>query len=303
MAALHIGHLYLAPIGIALHRLFGVPYALYLHGGEMAQYLRYRFIRHIVARVIRGARLLVVNSHYTRQSYEAMGIDLPSTAILTIGVDMTRFRPDLDTRGVRARYGLDGTRVLLTVGRLVERKGHDIVIRALTRIRDAVGPVRYLVVGSGPEEDRLRALAADLGCGNEVVFAGRVPDDDLPALYASCDLFVMPSRVLSQRDGVEGFGIVFLEAGAAGKAVVGGRSGGVSEAVIDGVTGCLVDPEDPDALAEVLIALLRDPSKARELGARARERVAQLVAGYRAQVAEIWRIAAVGTNALSFDAR
>lgn len=303
IAAVHLGHLYLGPIGVALNRLFHVPYVLYLHGGEMAPYMRHGLIRRIVARIVRAAQLIVVNSDYTRQGYEAMGIALPSTAILTFGVDVHRFRPDLDTRGVRARYGLDGARVLLTVGRLVERKGHDVVIRALTRVREAVGPVRYLIAGSGPEEARLRALARDQGCEREVVFAGRVPDEDLPGLYASCDVFVMPSRALPQRDGVEGFGIVFLEAGSAGKAAVGGRSGGIAEAVIDGETGCLVDPEDPAALASVLISLLQDPGRAREIGARARQRVEQLAAAYDARVTQIWQTGAVELGVPSLDVR
>lgn len=303
IAVVHVGHLYLGPVGLVLNRLFHVPYVLYLHGGEMAPYLRYGIVRRAVARIVGGARLIVVNSRYTAETYRAMGIDLPPTALLTIGVDVDRFRPDLDGRGARTRYGLDGTSVLLTVGRLVERKGHDTVIRALAHIRNAIGPVRYLIVGSGPEEGRLRALARDLDSDKEVVFTGRVPADDLPGLYAACDLFVMPSRALRERDGVEGFGVVFLEAGAAGKAVVGGRTGGIAEAVIDGVTGRLVDPDNPQALADVLIDLLRDPGKARALGARARQRAVQLAAAYDAKAAEIWTIGTGGVGVLSLDAQ
>ena len=119
-------------------------------------------------------------------------------------------------------------------------------------------------------------------------FLGYVPADELPALYAACDIFAMPSRALSQRDGIEGFGIVFLEAAAASKPVVGGRSGGIPEAVHDGVTGRLVDPDDVDQLAEVLIDLLRDRDLAARLGTNGRRKVEAAEAAWRTTLRRIW---------------
>jgi phosphatidylinositol alpha-1,6-mannosyltransferase len=286
--AVHIGHLYLGPVGVALKRVFGTPYVLYLHGGEMADYMRGRAVRSVVRGIVRGARLIVVNSTYTRRWYEASGARHPHTETLTIGVDLDRFRPDLDARQLRAKYGLDGAKVILTVGRLVERKGHDVVIRALRHVRERVGSVRYLIVGDGPEENRLRMLAGDVGCAEDVIFAGHVSGAELPLLYAASDVFVMPSRALARRDGVEGFGIAFLEAAACGKPVIGGRSGGIADAVVDGVTGILVDPSSVEEISNVLTRLLLDREEAARLGQQARARTERLQDAWRTRLTGIW---------------
>jgi phosphatidylinositol alpha-1,6-mannosyltransferase len=288
----HVGHLYLGPVALALRRLAGIPYVLYLHGGEMAPYMRWRVVRGVAGRVVAEADVVVMNSAYTRERFAAMGMTHPRVEVAPPGVDTGRFRPDRDGASVRRRYGLDGSRVLLTVGRLVERKGHDTVIRALGRVGRVAGPVRYLIAGTGPEESRLRRLAGDLGCADHVIFAGRVPDEDLPDFYAACDVFVMPSRELAERDGVEGFGIVFLEAGACGKPVVGGRSGGIGDAVLDGTTGVLVDPLDEDALVSALTRLLLDPGEAARLGTAGRRYAASLTSSGEVALRRVWGRAA-----------
>ncbi len=285
--AVHIGQLHLAPIGVALRLFLGLPYVLYLHGGEMARYMRFRGVRAVVRGVVRRAHVVVVNSEYTRRHFERMDITNPRVEVLTMSVETDRFRPGLDDRRVRARYGLNGQRVILTVSRLDDYKGHDVVIRALSKVRTSLGPVRYVIAGRGPEEARLRALARDLGCSDDVTFAGYVPEDDLASLYAACDLFVMPSRSLPWGD-FEGFGIVFLEAGACGKPVIGGRSGGVPEAVIDGVTGILVNPTDVDELSAAITRLLADRGEAMRLGTQGRRRTEQLASAWTAAVARVW---------------
>ncbi len=288
VAMVHIGHLHLGLIGLALSRWARIPYVIYLHGGEMTPYLRVPAVRRVAKAIVANASLVVVNSAFTRRHYAAMGIQHPQTEILTMSTGLARFRPDLDIRGTRAKYGLEGHKVLLTVGRLVERKGHDMVIRTLDRVQQAVGPVRYLIAAEGPEEPRLRALAHDLGHEQRVRFIRHVPADELPYLYASCDVFVMPSRALSRRDGVEGFGLVFLEAGASGKPVVGGRSGGIPESVIGGVTGMLVDPKDVGELARVLIRLLLDREEAIRLGGQGRRRAEAVDAAWLTTLMRIW---------------
>lgn len=285
----HLGHLHLGPIGLLLHRLHRTPYVLYLHGGEMAGYTRWRIVQGVVRAILRNAELLVVNSVFTRDYYRALGIELPRVEILTMPVPLGRFRPDLDASRTRARFGLNGAKVLLTVGRLIERKGHDLVIKTLPRVVEVIGEVRYIIAGAGPEEDRLRALARTMGCADRVIFAGTVSDEEVPLLYAACDVFVMPSRILTVRDGVEGFGIVFLEAGACGKPVVGGRSGGIGEAVADTVTGVLVDPLNVDELEHTLIKLLRDPAEASRLGASGRTRAERLASVWAETVERIWK--------------
>lgn len=285
--AVHIGQLHLAPIAVVLKRLFKIPYVLHLHGGEMARYMRFRAVRAMARTIVRDARLVVVNSRHTLRYFHGLGIDHPRVECLTMSVETTRFRPDLDPQRIRAAYGLNGQRVILTVARLDAYKGHDMVIRALRSVRESVGPIRYLIAGTGPEARALRRLASDLGCADEVILTGYVPEGELPSLYAACDVFVMPSRPLPDGD-FEGFGIVFLEAAACGKPVVAGRSGGVPDAVIDGVTGILVEPTDAGEISGALARLLLDEGEASRLGMAGRRRTEQLVSAWRTAIMRVW---------------
>lgn len=284
--AVHIGQLQLAPIGLVLARLLKTPFVVYLHGGELAPYMRLGPVRAAVRAIVRRARTVVVNSAYTLRHFGSLGIALPQAEILTMSAETDRFHPAADASRVRARYGINGHKTILTVARLDDYKGHDMVIRALPRLREAVGTVRYLVVGRGREEHRLRMLAETLGCADGVVFAGHVPEGDLPSVYAACDVFVMPSRPLPNGD-FEGFGLVFLEAGACGRPVVGGRSGGVPEAVLDGVTGILVNPTDVGEISGALTRLLLDREEAARLGTQGRRRAEQLESSWRTTLARI----------------
>ncbi|GAB3213449.1 glycosyltransferase family 4 protein [Marinactinospora endophytica] len=189
---------------------------------------------------------------------------------LVPGVDVDVFRPGLDGGPVRERYGLGGAPVVLCVARLVPRKGVDTLIRALTWVRVKVPDVRLLVVGEGPDGDRLRALAHWAGVADQVVFAGGHPHARLPEFYAAADVFAMPCR--TRRGGLEpeGLGIVYLEAAASGLPVIAGASGGAPEAVRHGETGYVADGRNPREVADRLIALLADRGAAERMGRRGR---------------------------------
>jgi phosphatidylinositol alpha-1,6-mannosyltransferase len=172
---------------------------------------------------------------------------------------------------MRTRHDLVGRRVLLTVGRLIERKGHDTVIRAMVEIRRAFPDVVYVVAGSGPDEARLRSLATSLDLPSDAVrFVGEVRQDELAVYYSLADVFVMPNRIVGS--DVEGFGLVFLEAALSGRPAIGGRSGGAIDAIVDGVTGLLVDPNSGVAFTEAAHRLLSDSALAGRMGAAAKER-------------------------------
>jgi phosphatidylinositol alpha-1,6-mannosyltransferase len=162
--------------------------------------------------------------------------------------------------------------MVLCVSRLVTRKGQDVLIRSMDVVRTLVPDAVLVVVGDGPDAGRLRDLARTAPAGS-VVFAGAVPDDELPAHYGACDVFAMPCRSRWGGLEVEGFGIVFLEAAAAGRAVVAGRSGGAAEAVLDGETGLLVEGREPKAVALAVARLLLDPALRGRMGAAGRARV------------------------------
>ena len=273
-AMLLAGHLYLAPLARFLARSLRRRYAVCLHGGELHRYWHIPAVRRAMLWGLNGAAFLVVNSRHTCDQYRARGVhlDLP-IHILYPGVDVERFRPDLSSMEARQHLGLhDRGPVLLSVARLVEWKGQDTVLRALPRIRQVYPEVRYVVAGAGPFRPNLERLAMELGLQDVVCFAGFVADEDLPAYYAAADLVVLPSREIRPGVPVEGFGITLMEAAASGKPVVAGNLGGTADAVVHGVTGLLVDPCEPDAVAGAVLRLLQDPVVAAEMGAAGRER-------------------------------
>jgi phosphatidylinositol alpha-1,6-mannosyltransferase len=162
-------------------------------------------------------------------------------------------------------------RVILTVARMdasEQYKGHDVVLRALSSVIAKVANLTYVIVGGGDDRPRLESLARELGVANHVVFTGEISDSELVAFYRRSELFVLPARsvVDSPNPKGEGFGIVFLEAMAFGKPVVGPRYGAPAEIIRDGQNGVLVDPEDPDSVAEALLRLLANPDVAQAMG-------------------------------------
>lgn len=196
-------------------------------------------------------------------------------ARLAPGVDAADFRPGPDAADFRDELGLRGRRVVVCVSRLVRRKGQDTLIRAWSRVRSAVPDATLLLVGGGPYESDLRRLAAGEGVADHVVFTGSVPSEDLPSYYRTGDVFAMPCRTRRRGLDVEGLGIVYLEASAAGLPVIAGDSGGAPDAVLDGETGYVVPGRDVAALADRLIELLTDPDRARAMGRRGLEWVEQ----------------------------
>jgi phosphatidylinositol alpha-1,6-mannosyltransferase len=221
-------------------------------------------------RTLTAADRVLAGSEYTAELARELGVKDERLRVTRYGTDPVRFRP-LDARSLRERLGLGGRPVLLTIARLVERKGIDAVLRALPAVRGAVPNAAYVIAGDGPEREKLETLARTLAVADAVTFTGVVPDAELPLWYSLADVFVMPSR--SEPPDVEGFGIVFLEASACERPVIAARAGGVPDAVADGVSGLLVTPGDGDELATKISALLRDPARAADLGRRGRERV------------------------------
>ncbi len=190
------------------------------------------------------------------------------------GVDPTHFLP-MDADFLRERYGLgkgpDRVPVILCITRLVARKNLRRLIEAMVKVRAEVPKAILLIGGSGPESESLEARTRELGLRDEVRFLGRIAETELVAHYSLADVFALPS--MSSSKDIEGFGIVFLEAGACEVAVVGSRSGGIPDAVEEGITGLLVPPEATQKLSEALLELLKDPERAKTMGKQARARI------------------------------
>jgi phosphatidylinositol alpha-1,6-mannosyltransferase len=188
---------------------------------------------------------------------------MPTPHIVRPGTDPSRFSPPPAPP--------PGPPVLLTVGRLVRRKGIDTVLESLSGLLPENPGLRYQVVGDGPDRERLQHRSQELGLQKVVTFLGRVSDPQLLSLYRQAHVFVMVAREERQSASMEGFGIVYLEASACGLPVVAGRSGGAGEAMRDGVTGFLVPSDDPQQLSEALGKLLADPELRRRQGLAGRQ--------------------------------
>lgn len=263
-------------------RRAGVPYLIYVNGGDLLRERKKasQALKRTTARWILGdAAGIVANSAWTgelaRDVMREVGVrPLPPVADFPLGTDPKQFAPGQVTGEVRARLGLGVAPYLLTVARLVPHKGQDVAIRALARLATELPTLRYVIVGEGPDEPRLRDLARSLGVAERVVFAGAMRDDALPAVYAGAALYVGLSRLMPPIN-VEGFGISFVEAAASGVPSVAGDSGGVRSAVLDAQTGIVVPPEDADRVADAIRMLLVDEPLRRRLGAAAREAALQ----------------------------
>lgn len=282
----------LTPLGPALD----LPWAACTHGADLVLPARIPGVRRIFGRVLgRADRLYAVSSYTATALQQLVGPDGPQIALLRNGVDLKAFHPGVDPAGIRMRHGLNAAPTIVTVGRLVPRKGQDMLIRALPAIRAAVPDSRLLLVGTGRDRRRLERLVRRHEVEG-VVFAGRVPWEELPAYHRAGTVFAHPNRSRWAGLEQEGFGVVFLEAQACGVPVVAGRSGGSPEALADGQTGVLTDGNDHQAVAAALIDLLADEARRTAMGATARAWVEEswswdtIVDGFAEDLADLSRI-------------
>jgi phosphatidylinositol alpha-1,6-mannosyltransferase len=261
------------PVGLLGPRLRR-PFAVVLHGAEVTVPGRLPGPNLVLRHVLRGASLVIAAGGYPLAEGErAAGRSLPSV-VVPPGVDTERFHPlDVDERAsVRTRLGLpvDG-RLVVSLSRLVPRKGMDTLIRAGALLARSRPDLVVAIGGGGRDAARLQRLIRSTGAPARLL--GRVSHDDLPQLYGCADVYAMLCRNRWGGLEQEGFGIVFLEAAAAGVPQVAGDSGGAAEAVVDGETGLVVhDPHDPHAVAAALAELLDDPERRGRMGQAGRDR-------------------------------
>jgi phosphatidylinositol alpha-1,6-mannosyltransferase len=187
------------------------------------------------------------------------------------GIDTDHFAPRANAQALRAELGLSQKKVIVSVGRLVHRKGQDTLIESMPKILVQIPDAHLLFIGEGPYKDYLVKRAAELKVSHAITFIGRIQYAELPRYICVGDIFAMPSRSRLAGLEVEGLGIVYLEASACGLAVIGGKSGGAPDAVLEGETGFAVDGTSADSVAEAAITLLDDPELARQMGARGRQ--------------------------------
>lgn len=252
----------LGHMGPAIRRKLDIPYGGFSHGLELTGALVPGLLRHIGT----SASMLTAVSDWARHRLEPAFGWKGRMRLLPSGIDVENFHPNVDDGVIRERYSLGTAPLIACISRLVERKGQDMLIRALPAVRREIRGVKLLIVGSGPYDARLRALARETNVADDVVFTGAVSYADLPAAFKAGDVFAMPCRSRLGGLDIEALGAVFLQAAAVGRPVIAGASGGAPEAVKDGVTGLVVVPDSPDAIARALVALLGDPARAQAMG-------------------------------------
>ena len=261
------------PIGI-LGPKIGIPYGVILHGAEVTIPGRVPIARSLIANVLQHAKLVVTAGDYsTKEAIRAAKQNLP-VCVIPPGVDIDRFKPlDEQARStIRERFNFkDDDEVILTLSRLVPRKGMDVLISATSELVKTRPRAHLLIAGTGRDLRRLKALAQSTNA--PVTFLGFVSDDEVAELYGMADVFGMICRVRWGGLEQEGFGIVFLEAAACGVPQIAGRSGGADEAVLEGETGFVVDnPTDSNAVKQALEKLLTDSETREEMGRNSRAR-------------------------------
>ncbi|MFZ5365342.1 MAG: glycosyltransferase family 4 protein [Patescibacteria group bacterium] len=257
------------PVGTAaylLSKIMRVNYVVSTHGMDI-KIQKPGSRRHwLIKRIIKNADHVITNSRYTMREVVRLGGKPEQISVIypCPNIEDSSIDPALRDDIVK-EYELAGKKILLTVGRLVERKGHDRVIQSLTSLVEHFPNIIYLIIGRGPNLNNLKQLVDRLRLQQNVLFFDRVDDDELRIFYDLADVFIMTSRELSCGD-VEGFGIVYLEANGFKKPVIAGRTGGAVEAVEHGVNGLLVDPDDFECISQAIAKLMADTRLAKKLG-------------------------------------
>lgn len=276
---IHCGNI--RPTGYAVtwpHFRLGIPYVLYVYGGDLLREKRKagenRMKRAGTRRIMGSAAGIVAISRWSAELatevMQSVGVEtLPPIGEFDLGTDPDMFHPSRNSGTLRARWGVGDAPLLITVARLVPHKGQDETIRAMAALAAEFPKLRYVIVGEGHDEGRLKNLARELGVADRIIFSGHLHESELPETYATSTLYVGLSRV-DREINAEGFGISFVEAGASGIPSVAGDSGGVRSAVRDGETGIVVPPADRPAIVAAIASLLRDDARRQAMGRAAR---------------------------------
>lgn len=264
-----IAHAHFGPVARSyrfVKALWNVPFVATFHGYDFCTYPR-KHGRDVYRRLFEDADLVTVNSDYTRRRVEALGCDAERLRTLPVGLDPREF-------GYAARVLEPGGAIeVLSVGRLVEIKGHEYAIRAVHRVRDRLPWIRYTIVGDGPRRESLERLITDLGLGEAVRLVGARDAEQVRHALRGAHVFVMPSINVSGDE--EGQGLALQEAQAVGLPVIATRTGGLPEGIAEGASGFLVRERDPEALAAALLRIIELHDAWPEMGRLGHEFVAR----------------------------
>jgi phosphatidylinositol alpha-1,6-mannosyltransferase len=264
-----------APLGLLSHglRTAGVQRIVALTHGHEVWWAKVWPFTWMMRRIGSGVDVLTYLGSFTKNAISRSLSKKASNSMVRIapGIDTTHFAPSQDADSLKRELDLADKRVIVSVGRLVHRKGQDTLVEALPEILQAFPDAHLLFVGVGPHLEYIHKRAIQLGVLDNVSFVGRVQYSELPRFISVGEVFAMPSRSRLAGLEVEGLGIVYLEASACELPIVGGKSGGAPDALLEGETGFAVDGLEPSEVASAVITLLKDPVRAKEMGKRGRQ--------------------------------
>ncbi|KAB7671729.1 glycosyltransferase family 4 protein [Bacillus sp. B1-b2] len=243
-----------------------IEYYPYLYGLDILHAKNTFYKRVLLQGILKRASNIITISNYTKNIITSLGIEEQRIKIISPGFKLPDEQPS-EVINIRRKYNINtDTKVILTVARLHERKGHDNVIHALKMMIEDNPNVVYVICGKGPYKETLKNMVKELELEEVVLFTGEVSDEELIGWYQTADIFIMASRQIGSIGDVEGYGIVFLEANYYGVPVIGGNSGGIPDAIINEETGYLVNPNHPEEIAEKIVYLIDNENIRKTIG-------------------------------------
>lgn len=277
----------LGTVGWLISYLMPIRYAVILHGLDFSLATKGFIKRFLSKQILEKASLVICANSHTAQEVRKMFPKVSNVQVVNPGVEIDV--PVVSSEAIekcKVENNLQDAFILLSVSRLVKRKGVDMVLSAISNIVSLIPNLQYIIIGNGPEEVYLKNIIHQLGLENNVRILSNVSHEEKNIYFASCDIFIMTARNI---DGdYEGFGIVYLEAGLFSKPVISGKSGGVAEAVQDNVNGIVVNEEDASEIAQAILDLYNDDVLRQRLGVAGRER--SLQQSWKQQVQKIYSL-------------
>ncbi|MFA6306419.1 MAG: glycosyltransferase family 4 protein [Patescibacteria group bacterium] len=262
------------PLGAAAlicAKFFKIKYSVFLHGMDLTYALKKPRKKWLAKKILSNThKIICLNGYTANLTKQFFPLSADKIAVVNPAIEPARPAAPEKISALKKQYNLTDKIILLSVGRLVKRKGFDKVIEALPEALRQAPNLIYIILGGGAELKNLKFQISNLGLEKQVIIINQATDKERDNWYNASDIFIMPSRNIN--GDFEGFGLVYLEANLAGKPVIAGKSGGVGDAVIAGLNGLLVDPEDTEQIASAIIKLARDPGLRKKLGEQGRER-------------------------------
>lgn len=237
--------------GLIFKKIYDIPYLCFIHGEDVETASSSRELSWIVKKVLKNAKTLICNSNNSSEILKQnWHISEKKISVIHPGVDTEKFKPAQENKLTKEKLGWADKTIILTVGRLQKRKGQDMMIKALPKIKELIPNVLYAIIGDGQEKSYLKKLSNELNIQDDVLFMSEISDEALVQSYQQCDLFILPNR--TEDNDIEGFGMVLVEAQACGKFVIAGDSGGTSETLINERTGQIIDCSNPSNISKLI---------------------------------------------------